>query len=67
MSEDYEKDYGEFGGPFEGRGADLHAALSDAWENAKGITEARTFKVESISIEVENPIRTYVVIIGPTG
>jgi hypothetical protein len=67
MSEDYDKDSDDFGGPFEGRGADLHAALSDAWENAKGITEARTFKVESISIEVENPIRTYVVIIGPTG
>ncbi|MGZ4333727.1 MAG: hypothetical protein ACXVRJ_05575 [Gaiellaceae bacterium] len=59
--------YDESGPPFEGRGADLHAALEDAWERAKGKTDARTFKVESIVIEVENPIRTYIVIIDPTG
>ena len=54
-------------GPWEGRGPDLHAALEDAWGHAKGKTNARTFSVDSIVVEAENPITTYIVIISPTG
>jgi hypothetical protein len=61
-----DNDYAD-SGPFEGQGADLHAALEDAWAHAKGKTNARTFSVDSIAIVAENPITTYIVIISPTG
>jgi hypothetical protein len=51
---------------WEGRGVHLHDALDDAWKNAqKDGAGPGTYVVESISIETENPIRTYIVIIGP--
>jgi hypothetical protein len=64
---DNDNDYDDDGPPWKGRGARLHEALEDAWEHAKGKTEARTFEVESIVIEVENPITAYIVKINPTG
>jgi hypothetical protein len=60
-------DFYDDGPPWKGRGANLHAALEDAWEHAKGKTEARAFRVEEIVIEAVNPITTYIVKIDPTG
>jgi hypothetical protein len=59
----------DYSARWEGRGADLHAALDDAWHNnaLKAGAEPGRYVVESIEIEVENPIRTYIVIITPTG
>jgi hypothetical protein len=51
---------------WEGRGQHLHDALDDAWNNAKkGGAEPGTYVVQYVAIETENPIRTYIVIIGP--
>jgi hypothetical protein len=55
------------GPPWKGQGQHFDDACTAAWNNAKGKTQARTFKVESIEIECENPIRTYIVTINPTG
>ncbi len=53
---------------WEGRGKDLTAALEHAWERAKDDgAEPGTYVVQGIAIETENPIRTYIVIIGPGG
>ncbi len=53
---------------WEGRGKSLHDALEHAWNQAKKDgAEPGTYVVEGIAIETENPIRTYVVIIGPGG
>jgi hypothetical protein len=56
------------GGPWKGKAPSLEAAFEEAWATAKeqGAGPGR-FVVESIEIETENPIRTYVVIIGPGG
>jgi hypothetical protein len=51
---------------WEGRGQHLHDALDDAWQNAKKDgAEPGTYVVQGITIETENPIRGYVVVIGP--
>ena len=51
----------------EGRGGNLGAAFENAWNSAKenGAPPGR-YTVE-IAIETENPIRSYVVIIAPSG
>jgi hypothetical protein len=59
---------GEFEVVWEGRGPHLHDALDDAWQNAKRDgAEPGTYVVQAIAIETENPIRTYVVVIGGGG
>jgi hypothetical protein len=51
---------------WEGRGQHLHDAIDDAWKQAKKDgAEPGTYVVQAIAIETENPIRTYIVIIGP--
>jgi hypothetical protein len=51
---------------WEGRGQHLHDALDDAWNNAKkNGAEPGRYVVQYVAIEAENPIRTYIVIIGP--
>ena len=53
---------------WEGRGTSLHEALEDAWKHAKkDKAEPGRYVVQGIAIETENPIRTYIVIIGPGG
>jgi hypothetical protein len=55
------------GPPWKGRGPKLHDACEAAWEKAKGHTSSpQWFKVDSILVEGENPIRTYFVSISPT-
>jgi hypothetical protein len=50
-----------------GRGGSVEVAAERAWENAKQAgAGAGTYELR-ILVEAENPIRTYVVIIGPTG
>jgi hypothetical protein len=59
-------EHDEDGPPWEGRGERLHPALEDAWNKARAKdAKEGTYKVESILIEVENPIRTYIVTIAP--
>lgn len=50
---------------YKGRGSNLGAAFEHAWNNAKeeGAPPGE-YKVE-ISIETENPIRGYIVVITP--
>lgn len=53
---------------WEGKGVDLHSALEDAWQNAKGDkAPPGTYVVQGLAIETENPIRGYIVVIGPGG
>jgi hypothetical protein len=60
------KDDEEFELLWEGRGDTLHDALEDAWSRAKeDQAEPGTYVVQGIAVETENPIRTYIVIIGP--
>ena len=60
------EDNEEFEPLWEGRGEHLHDALEDAWKRAKDDgAEPGTYVVQGIAIETENPIRTYIVIIGP--
>jgi hypothetical protein len=50
-----------------GRGSSIEEAAERAWEGAKKFeAEAGTYKLD-IFIEVENPIRAYVVTIEPVG
>ena len=53
---------------WEGKGQHLHDAIDDAWNNAKREGAGPgTYVVQAIAIEAENPIRGYVVVIGPGG
>jgi hypothetical protein len=53
---------------WEGRGERLHNALENAWERAQEDgAEPGTYVVQAIAIETENPIRGYIVVIGPGG
>lgn len=53
---------------WEGKGQHLHDAIDDAWNNAKkDRAEPGTYVVQAIAIEAENPIRGYIVVIGPGG
>ena len=55
-------------GPWKGKAPSLEAAFEEAWATAKGEgAEPGRFVVESIEIEAENPIHSYIVIIGPGG
>ena len=71
MDEDVEVDVEvkvNVGREWEGSGEHLHDALDDAWQKAKKDQEPPgTFVVQSIRIETENPIRGYIVVIGPGG
>jgi hypothetical protein len=51
---------------YEGQGTKLHDALEDAWNKAK-VKNAQPgrYKVKSIVIQTENPIHSYIVLIGP--
>jgi hypothetical protein len=50
-----------------GRGGSVEVAAERAWENAKECgAEPGTYELK-IFVEVENPIRTYVVIVEPVG
>ena len=53
---------------WEGKGMHLHDAIDDAWNNAKkdGAGPGR-YVVEAIAFDAENPIRGYIVVIGPGG
>lgn len=52
---------------YEGRGGNLGAAFENAWNSAKenGAPPGR-YTVE-IAIEAENPIRSYIIVITPSG
>lgn len=53
---------------WEGKGEHLHDALEDAWQRAKkDQAPPGTYVVQGIAIETENPIRGYIVVIGPGG
>ena len=53
---------------WEGYGKHLETALENAWEKAKGSgAKPGTYVVQTIAIETENPIRGYIVVIGPGG
>ena len=53
---------------WEGKGEHLHNALDDAWKAAqRDGAEPGTYVVQGIAIETENPIRGYIVVIGPGG
>jgi hypothetical protein len=56
---------GQAGIPGDGR--DLQAAIANAWENAKGQSGHRTYRVQEILVWGENPISGYRVIITPVG
>ena len=56
---------GQVGIPGDGR--DLAAAIENAWENAKGQSGHRTYRVQEILVWGENPISGYRVIITPVG
>lgn len=53
-------------GPWRGQGHTLDAAFADAWNNARreGAQPDKEYKIE-ISIIGNNPIHTYVIVIGP--
>ena len=53
---------------WEGYGEHLTTALEHAWEQAKkdGAKPGK-YVVQTIVIETENPIRGYIVVIGPGG
>lgn len=54
---------------YRGRGADLHAALDDAWKRAKCEHGAQpgVYRVVEILVVTTNPISEYRVAIGPVG
>ena len=55
---------------WQGKGQKLHDALEDAWQNAKNDhppAPPGTYVVTDITIETENPIRGYIVVIAPGG
>jgi hypothetical protein len=57
---------GPWKGKSEGPGSNLQKALEDAWDQAKGgNAPAGKYVVDSIQIETENPIRSYIVVISP--
>jgi hypothetical protein len=50
-----------------GKGGSVEVAAERAWENAKMAgAEAGIYEL-SIFIETENPIRTYIAVINPSG
>ncbi|HEY7421688.1 MAG TPA: hypothetical protein VH541_06740 [Gaiellaceae bacterium] len=52
---------------YKGKGGNLGAAFENAWNAAKEEgAEAGVYRVE-LKIEVENPIRSYIVVISPDG
>ncbi len=55
---------GAYADEFEGQGDTLEAAANDAWEKAKrGGKEPGWYKVKTMWVRSENPIREYRVII----
>jgi len=53
---------------WEGYGKTLTTALNNAWKQAKSDgAKPGTYVVQTIAIETENPIRGYIVVIGPGG
>jgi hypothetical protein len=51
-----------------GTGETVEAAAAHAWENARAAgAKPGKYLVEKIEIEAVNPIRTYIVTIGPSG
>jgi hypothetical protein len=53
------------GNTSEGKGKTFHDAAQDAADKAKGKHGPGTFKVVDIQVVVENPIRDYIVTLGP--
>lgn len=54
--------------PFEpGKGGSVEVAAERAWENAKEAGAEPGIYELSIFIEAENPIRTYIAVITPSG
>lgn len=53
---------------YEGKGTTLHEAAEDAWKKAKDNgKEPGWYKVKTMSVRAENPIREYKVTITPGG
>lgn len=51
-----------------GTGETVEEAAAHAWENARAAgAKPGKYLVEKIEIEAVNPIRAYIVTIGPTG
>lgn len=51
-----------------GTGETIEKAAAHAWENARAVgAKPGTYVIEKIEIEAVNPIRAYIVTIGPTG
>jgi hypothetical protein len=51
-----------------GTGSTIEKAAEHAWENARAAgAKPGTYVVEKIEIEAVNPIRAYIVTIGPPG
>jgi hypothetical protein len=51
-----------------GTGETVEAAAAHAWENARAAgAKPGKYVIEKIEIEAVNPIRAYIVTIGPTG
>jgi hypothetical protein len=56
------------GKTFTGSGGTLQKATAHAWENARASgAEPGRYLIDKIEIETENPIRSYIVTIKPTG
>jgi hypothetical protein len=52
---------------YEGRAPNLEAAFEEAWKVAQASGAPAGLYTVQIAIETENPIRSYVVVITPSG